>query len=1003
MAAYSTDSGIVNYYIFGNQNGVSTWYGKDTTIRKSKYTDAIIVAFELYINTTIYDDNVELEFTYKTPTNEIVHIDAIDFYDELRPLLQEDATNNNVNKVSSNTTTSNGIYKQYYLFIPNSNVGYHQQNTDRLTKSSTYSITAKISVKQKYRFDRDIFTQTIDAMTSDNDAYHFFISDVVTDYAFETKNTYNVRVKKDVVKYQNGLYSLITPIIDTSPSSPNYFRITKCDDELMLGMSDFHFHLNPLYFKSEYPVYIELLDYNGNPVYYEVANERNNMYNNTYIVFYVTSDTAQGPATLTLAGHVNADIDGNLYDDYEYINIKWVHTLYINPNKINNSDIIFNNTPIVRKIDNITRNPYTTLHSKQSSIISELFGVKTYNHVNIPLNTIKQDVLAEAYIQSTNHTGSFTFRYDNVSNEYIISNADDSHPNIYSSSINDNIENILPSAFSGISYNVYIQDESATTSDYIAIQSSSYTSFYVNNTTIPPTINRDVEYGYQYKYVDNAATYSTTSSYISASISTNDARKIYNFSWAERKLESYFPTAQSTPNQYRATISDATDSFNDGSVMISLLNNRSISIKKSELIQVYGFNNTDISNIDNNTIVYKNNNIINITQKSFDTLSLLGTIQTTNVSGYFIKNNDETNEYEWIEILYDTTTSSTDTNVISILYRKAFPIRSSASHIPDYYDLVYMNISDIIDNISDITLCIMQQSQQIDDCTNYTLTNCYYDYDVNNNVSKLTFTLKNVVSGSINILDNIYSNDTFIEVPAVSFTENNTYTDANIHLPIAQLNSTSNKSIQIAELNSNILNGLCDYEICMYSNSYLVYNILNTIENNTTLIDTYIPTHLDIVNPNCINAAIVYLDDSIDVESKISQEYITFEITNFMPMQGYIDSINCYWRDNRFDWIVVQNNSNTNTLNNISYIPQYHLLDKIDISSTYPTSNSKLDYNYGIGYNYNEIRFQVRLPQHISTADSDIPCTIDYKFEFVNAYGKKCITDVAYIGDTYTI
>ena len=73
--------------------------------------------------------------------------------------------------------------------------------------------------------------------------------------------------RKEVI-YQ-GLLDLNVAVEDFLVSSPNYFRISHLPTEFTSGQNVFKFKGNPDTFIEDTPIEIEILDSNGDPIYFE--------------------------------------------------------------------------------------------------------------------------------------------------------------------------------------------------------------------------------------------------------------------------------------------------------------------------------------------------------------------------------------------------------------------------------------------------------------------------------------------------------------------------------------------------------------------------------------------------------------------------------------------------------------------------------------------------------------------------------------------------------------
>jgi len=150
--------------------------------------------------------------------------------------------------------------------------------------------------------------------------------------------------KKEVI-YQ-GLSDLNVLIDDTTQYSPDYFRVTNLPGEFTAGINIFKFKGNPALFPENSPVFIEVLDANGLPVYYEIGLDLESQEQTAIISVYINEDTVPGNGSVTICGQANQSSSGQILDASE-INVRWSVPVYIDISKRNVDDIIFDELPVV--------------------------------------------------------------------------------------------------------------------------------------------------------------------------------------------------------------------------------------------------------------------------------------------------------------------------------------------------------------------------------------------------------------------------------------------------------------------------------------------------------------------------------------------------------------------------------------------------------------------------------------------------------------------------------
>lgn len=132
---------------------------------------------------------------------------------------------------------------------------------------------------------------------------------------------------------------------DTSATSPDYFQISDFPTRLTAGKNLFKLRGHPTNLKVGGSLNIEVLDYNGNPIYTQVVDYIDED-KSRVIAIYIYEDTSPGDCTVTLLAEA-ATIDG-VPAPQEWqgrANIKWTRSIPVNPNVSNTSEIIFEQAP----------------------------------------------------------------------------------------------------------------------------------------------------------------------------------------------------------------------------------------------------------------------------------------------------------------------------------------------------------------------------------------------------------------------------------------------------------------------------------------------------------------------------------------------------------------------------------------------------------------------------------------------------------------------------------
>ena len=218
--------------------------------------------------------------------------------------------------------------------------------------------------------------------------------------------------KKEVI-YQ-GLLNLSVPVDDLSVNSPNYFRITKLPGEFTSGINVFRFKGNPSLFVEGSYIYIEILDSNGNPIYYESNLDLESSSQDAVVSLYVNQDTAPGPGYIVICGIANQTADGKKLDTSS-INVRWVGNIFIDPSKPNESEIVFDTLPEVNIVGSV--GSYTNFgYPGGNKYVSEsLNNLEYYRYNESPV--IATSSLSTVGFDESALAAKIQFSYSNLTNK----------------------------------------------------------------------------------------------------------------------------------------------------------------------------------------------------------------------------------------------------------------------------------------------------------------------------------------------------------------------------------------------------------------------------------------------------------------------------------------------------------------------------------------------------------------------------------------------------------
>jgi hypothetical protein len=153
------------------------------------------------------------------------------------------------------------------------------------------------------------------------------------------------------MKRKEAIYSGLDliPVLfeDTSLTSPEYFQITEFPVRLTAGKNLFKFQGNPTNLKVGSLLGIEILDYNGDPIYHEVVDYLDQD-KSRVIAIYVYDTTSPGDCTVIITGEaVNIEGQQVTADWQNKTNVRWTRSCPVNPVTANESEIIFESLPTV--------------------------------------------------------------------------------------------------------------------------------------------------------------------------------------------------------------------------------------------------------------------------------------------------------------------------------------------------------------------------------------------------------------------------------------------------------------------------------------------------------------------------------------------------------------------------------------------------------------------------------------------------------------------------------
>jgi len=173
------------------------------------------------------------------------------------------------------------------------------------------------------------------------------------------------RIKKYGETLTQPLSSFATFLVDTNPNS-DYFRITEFKDTLTGGKNGFLIEGSE-HLKESTEIKIQVLDVNGDPIYWEVGNGVPEYYEgiSKVISLHIYEDTPIGEARIVVLGELKTYLDDgkvvrDVPDEWKGVyNLKWEKTFKVNRLLSNSDKVRFYKRPIVN-ITEIAKPIYST-------------------------------------------------------------------------------------------------------------------------------------------------------------------------------------------------------------------------------------------------------------------------------------------------------------------------------------------------------------------------------------------------------------------------------------------------------------------------------------------------------------------------------------------------------------------------------------------------------------------------------------------------------------------
>jgi hypothetical protein len=267
-----------------------------------------------------------------------------------------------------------------------------------------------------------------------------------------------------LIRQSNNLNKRINEFkfIDTSADSKNYFRLRNIPNEFCIGVNYFNILPSNLFVPNT-PLLIDILDSQGNALYYEISRTVNND-NSRLISVHIYKETPPGNITIYLAGTLKKSPITNEVLDSNLLNLLFVKNLTFNRFEVVD-DLVFNEDPIVLYQEISHNVPYynTQVNDRYTEIINS--SGKIYGS-NPPLTKFgkydKQNKNTQNVLQSVPEIDPLSGKFittpkveqlPNIDQYTVVSSTDFTFESKYLNGkiyIDNNTTNYLPNSFKNV-------------------------------------------------------------------------------------------------------------------------------------------------------------------------------------------------------------------------------------------------------------------------------------------------------------------------------------------------------------------------------------------------------------------------------------------------------------------------------------------------------------------------------------------------------------------------
>lgn len=143
----------------------------------------------------------------------------------------------------------------------------------------------------------------------------------------------------------NGLHEQAVYLVDKSATSPALFVIKEFPTQLNAGKNLFKLRGHPTNLREDSSLYIEILDYNNEPIKHEIT-ELSEEDGSVVIIIHIYETTPPGNCTVTVVGEALYVDDKPVPTEWQFRNnVMWQRDVLVNSSKTNTAEIVFDTKP----------------------------------------------------------------------------------------------------------------------------------------------------------------------------------------------------------------------------------------------------------------------------------------------------------------------------------------------------------------------------------------------------------------------------------------------------------------------------------------------------------------------------------------------------------------------------------------------------------------------------------------------------------------------------------